>query len=159
MNAPARGMAIGGVLGLFEGVAARAYAAVRAMMAAIVTGSVIKGTMPGCVTQRYGSSGPSSTGTSPALPLALMLLMAGSQASAGQPSAPPTNLTSLEFFLGRWEGTAEGKPGKGTVSREYTALLQSKILQATHRGVYPPQPANPTRSASGRPSAPSARAR
>jgi hypothetical protein len=190
-------MAIGGVLGLFDGMSAWAYPEARAMMAAIVTGSVIKGVFTGLaagvvarwwrstplgigvgtvvgaafstlaaagqpghywaivlpgmllgavtgyVTQRYGSSGPGSTGKSRAVPLALMLLMAASQAGAGQPSAPLKNLSSLEFFLGRWEGTAEGKPGKGIVSREYIALLQSKILQATHRGVYPPQPANP----------------
>jgi F0F1-type ATP synthase assembly protein I len=197
MNKPVLGMAIGGVLGLFDGLSAWAYPEARAMMAAIVTGSVIKGIVTGLaaglvarwwhstplgigvgtvigaglstlaaagqpdhywaivlpgmllgavtgyVTQRYGSSGPGSTGTLPTLPLALMLLAIGGQTLDGQSPVLGNDLSSLEFFLGRWEGTTEGKPGKGTVSREYNARLQSKIFQATHRGVYPPQPANP----------------
>ena len=44
---------------------------------------------------------------------------------------------------GRWAGVAEGQPGKGDATREYVSELRSKIIYAKHRGIYPPQPANP----------------
>jgi hypothetical protein len=110
---------------------------------AIVLPGMLLGAITGYVTQRYGSSESGSRAKSSALPLALLLLVPGGQVASAQPPASTNALSSLEFFLGRWEGTAEGRPGKGAVSREYTALLQSKIIEARHRGVYPPQPANP----------------
>lgn len=64
-------------------------------------------------------------------------------ASGSQGPVPAIDLSPLTFFLGRWEGTAEGQPGKGTATREYTSQLRSRIIQAKHRGEYPPQPANP----------------
>ncbi|MFA5910785.1 MAG: hypothetical protein WC815_18550 [Vicinamibacterales bacterium] len=70
----------------------------------------------------------------------------GSVAAAGQPAqapASPNNLSSLEFFIGRWQGTSEGQPGKGTAARDYVSSLRSKIIQARNRAEYPPQPANP----------------
>ncbi len=75
--------------------------------------------------------------------LLIVCVLIVSQAVAAPTPAPANDLASLTFFLGRWEGTVEGQPGKGTASREYTAELRSKIVQAKHRGVYPPQPANP----------------
>jgi hypothetical protein len=75
--------------------------------------------------------------------LSLVLTGFSRRAVVEQTSSLTTELSSLEFFLGKWEGTAEGQPGKGTVTREYAPLLRSKIIQARHHGVYPPQPANP----------------
>lgn len=80
----------------------------------------------------------------PMLTTAGVTMPADGHAIAAQAPPPITGLSALEFFLGRWQGTAEGQPGKGTVTREYQTLLRSKIIQATHRGVYPPQPANAT---------------
>jgi len=77
------------------------------------------------------------------LTLAAVVIMPAGQTTASQSSPLTNELSSLEFFLGRWEGTAEGQPGKGTVTREYVPLLRSKIIQAKHHGEYPPQPANP----------------
>jgi hypothetical protein len=74
--------------------------------------------------------------------MALALAVLEGQGVASQTQELP-ELSSLDFFLGKWEGTAEGQPGKGTVTREYAPLLRSKIVQAKHHGVYPPQPANP----------------
>ena len=76
----------------------------------------------------------------PVFALAFVLL---ASASSAQAPAAPTDLSALQFFLGRWEGTVEGQPGKGTATREYVSALRSKIIQARHRGEYPPQPANP----------------
>jgi hypothetical protein len=195
MNKPVLGVVLGGMLGLFDGLSAWAYPEARAMMAAIVGGSVVKGgltglaaglvarwqrstllgvaigaivgaalsmlaaagqpdhywaiVLPGMIlgivvgyaTQRYGS--PRSAGAPPGSALALAIVLATSGALQAQAPAPANDLASLSFFLGRWEGVAEGQPGKGNATREYVWELRSKIIYAKHRGVYPPQPANP----------------
>lgn len=189
MNKPVLGMAIGGGLGVIDGLSAFGYPEARPMIAAIVAGSVLKGivtglavgtvarwrrsiplgltvgvvvgmilsslaatvqpdhywaivlpgmlvgALAGYLTQRYESTG--------AVTLACVLLIAGGPNVAAHAPAAANGLAPLEYFLGQWEGTAEGQPGKGTVTREYTALLRSRIIQARHRGVYPPQAANP----------------
>jgi hypothetical protein len=198
MNKPVVGIAVGGILGLFDGLSAWAYPEARTMMAAIVTGSVVKGVVTGLAvgfiarwrrstplgiaagailgailssvaavgqpdhfwaivvpgmllgviagyaTQRYGSPRKGAAIRSFAMAIPFILVTAACQSVVAQTPAPPTNLSALEFFLGKWQGTAEGKPGKGTATREYASALRSKIVQATHRGEYPPQPANPT---------------
>lgn len=194
MNKPVLGVALGGMLGLFDGLSAWAYPEARPMIAAIVTGSVAKGivtglaaglvarwwrsttigiaagtavgaglshlaaagqpdhywaiVLPGMIlgivvgyaTQRYGS--PRSTSL-PISTLVLAVALASNSALDAQVPAPSNDLSSLSFFLGRWEGVAEGRPGKGTATREYASELQSRIICAKHRGVYPAQPANP----------------
>lgn len=77
------------------------------------------------------------------LGLFLAAVLSSNGAIGAQAPAPANDLSALSFFLGRWEGTAEGRPGKGTATREYVSELRSKIMHAKHRGVYPPQPANP----------------
>src|SRR5688572_10902437 len=47
MNKPMLGVVLGGTLGLFDGLSAWAYPEARPMMAAIVTGSVVKGILTG----------------------------------------------------------------------------------------------------------------
>jgi len=194
MNKPLLGIAVGGVLGLFDGLSAWAYPEARSMMAVIVTGSVVKGVVTGLgaglvarwrrstllgiatgimlgtvlshfaalgqpdhywaivfpgmligvlagyTTQRYGSPGPTPI-QSPLATLAFAVMAA--QSLVAQAPAPPSGLDSLSFFIGRWEGTADGQPGKGTVKREYVRALRSKIIQASNRSEYPPQAANP----------------
>lgn len=49
----------------------------------------------------------------------------------------------MKFFLGKWEGTAEGQPGNSKVEREYRLVLNNKFIQAQNRSVYEPQPKNP----------------
>jgi hypothetical protein len=108
---------------------------------AIVLPGMILGIIVGFATQRYGS--PRGAAVPPVSVLAFAIVLASSGAISAQAPAPADNLASLSFFLGRWEGTAEGQPGNGTATREYTSELRSKIIQAKHRGVYPAQPANP----------------
>jgi quercetin dioxygenase-like cupin family protein len=64
-------------------------------------------------------------------------------AAAAEAGASPKELIALDALIGRWEGTSEGKPGKGTVTREYTRTLQSRVVQARSESVYPPQDTNP----------------
>jgi mannose-6-phosphate isomerase-like protein (cupin superfamily) len=64
-------------------------------------------------------------------------------AAAAEAATAPKELAALDALIGRWEGTSEGKPGKGTVKREYTRALQSRVVQCKNETVYPPQEANP----------------
>ena len=57
--------------------------------------------------------------------------------AAGDPLAP------LAFFVGTWEGVAEGQPGKGTARRVYSRTLNNRFIRAVHRNEYPPQEKNP----------------
>jgi hypothetical protein len=59
------------------------------------------------------------------------------QAAAADPLQP------LAFLIGRWEGTSEGRPGAGVVTREYTRVLNSRFIRAQNQSVYKPQEKNP----------------
>ena len=50
---------------------------------------------------------------------------------------------NVRFFIGRWEGTAKGKIGDGTVERSYEWVLNNRFIQVRHKSVYPQQPSNP----------------
>ena len=60
-----------------------------------------------------------------------------------QPTGANQQLSALDPFIGRWQGTSEGQPGKGTVEREYTRMLNSRFVQVKNRSVYPAQEKNP----------------
>jgi hypothetical protein len=61
--------------------------------------------------------------------------------SSGGTAADP--LQPLAFLIGRWTGTTEGRPGKSTLEREYTRVLNSRFIQERNRSVYQPQDKNP----------------
>jgi hypothetical protein len=48
----------------------------------------------------------------------------------------------VAFLIGRWQGTTEGQPGKGTVAREYSRALNARFIRVRNQSTYPPQPAN-----------------
>jgi hypothetical protein len=48
----------------------------------------------------------------------------------------------VSFLIGRWQGTTEGQPGRGTVVREYSRALNSRFIRVKNQSTYPPQPAN-----------------
>jgi hypothetical protein len=62
---------------------------------------------------------------------------------AGQAPTPADPFERVAFLLGRWEGTSEGQPGRGTVGREYTRALNSRFVRAVNRNEYPAQAKNP----------------
>ena len=74
--------------------------------------------------------------------IAVAVVLAGS-GIAGQPSSPADPFERVAFLIGRWEGTSEGQPGRGTVRREYTRVLNSRFIRAHNRNVYPAQEKNP----------------
>jgi hypothetical protein len=75
---------------------------------------------------------------------ALVAIALSSQALFGQgPSpAPEDPFQRVRFLIGRWQGTTEGQPGKGTVSREYSTALNARFIRVRNRSTYPPQQAN-----------------
>jgi hypothetical protein len=64
--------------------------------------------------------------------------------AASAQSAPPADpLAPVAALVGRWSGTTEGQPGKGTVEREYSRMLGSRFIQVRNRSTYPAQEKNP----------------
>jgi hypothetical protein len=63
----------------------------------------------------------------------------------GLPAQPPAAdpFARVAFLIGRWEGTAEGQPGTGTVRREYSRVLNGRFIHVRNRSEYPPQQKNP----------------
>ena len=49
----------------------------------------------------------------------------------------------LRFLLGTWEGTSSGRPGDGTVRREYRFALSGQFIEVRNTSTYAPQPRNP----------------
>ena len=72
-----------------------------------------------------------------ALLVALGTITLGAQAPAIDPFA------RVSFLVGRWEGTVEGQPGKGTVRREYSRVLNGSFIRVVNRSEYPAQEKNP----------------
>ena len=55
----------------------------------------------------------------------------------------PDRWAPFRVFLGRWEGTSQGKPGNGTVHREYRLVLSDRFIEVRNEATYPPQEKNP----------------
>jgi hypothetical protein len=83
---------------------------------------------------------PTSTPLPKLIATALLCLFAAATLSA-QPAPDP--LSVLDSFLGKWQGTQEGQPGKGTVERDYTRIMRSRFVDTRNRSTYPPQQNNP----------------
>ena len=74
----------------------------------------------------------------------VLFVMAGLPLSiaSAQPPAPDP-FERVNFLVGQWEGTSEGRPGKGTVRREYTRALDGRFIRVRNRSEYPVQEKNP----------------
>ena len=75
--------------------------------------------------------------------LALCVLPGASLAARQQPSQANASLAALDPLIGQWRGTSEGRPGDGTVEREYVRVLNSRFVHAKNRSIYPKQERNP----------------
>jgi hypothetical protein len=73
--------------------------------------------------------------------LVLMLLLPLSPVA--QQGPPADRFQPLAFLVGQWEGTSNGRPGKGSVRREYTRVLNGRFIQGRNRSQYPAQEKNP----------------
>ena len=75
--------------------------------------------------------------------LATLALWSITGEGRSQNTGPTDSFARIEFLIGRWEGTSEGKPGKGTVRREYTRELSRRFIRVQNRNEYPPQRQTP----------------
>lgn len=46
-------------------------------------------------------------------------------------------------MIGKWSGTSEGQPGKGTYDRSYEIVLNKKFIEVRNKSTYPPSTNNP----------------
>jgi len=69
--------------------------------------------------------------------LAAILAIASLTATYAEAQSDPW--AALRFLEGRWEGTAQGQPGKGVCSRKYGFELGGRFLSAQNRSVYEPK--------------------
>jgi hypothetical protein len=44
----------------------------------------------------------------------------------------------VHFFIGEWEGTGEGQPGKGNYERSYKFILDKKFIEVRNKSKYSP---------------------
>lgn len=72
----------------------------------------------------------------------LFPLAALAQQKAG-PEQKPDVWQPLRFFAGAWQGTVKGRPGEGTVEREYHFALRGAFLEVGNKSIYPAQAKNP----------------
>jgi hypothetical protein len=63
--------------------------------------------------------------------------------AGGQSPTEPDRFETFRFFLGAWEGSGEGRPGKSRVSREYALVLDGRFIEVRNRSLYAPQEGNP----------------
>jgi hypothetical protein len=98
----------------------------------IVLPGMLVGVIAGVICQRWGVAAVA----------VCCLLGISSLASATQLSAV-ASLTTIQPFIGKWQGTSEGQRGNGTLTREYRFVLGDRFVEETNRSVYPPQEKNP----------------
>lgn len=108
----------------------------------IVLPGMLLGAIVGFVTQRYPKPGVAARGRQ-APGLLLLLLLVPAMVAGAQPAPPTDPFERIAFMLGRWEGTAEGQPGVGTVQRNYARVLSSRFVHSESKVTYPAQEKNP----------------
>ncbi len=76
------------------------------------------------------------------LSISILWLASGSPVPARQPVAADP-FAPVGFLIGKWDGTSEGQPGKGTLRREYVRALNGRFIRVHNRSEYPVQEKNP----------------
>jgi hypothetical protein len=77
------------------------------------------------------------------LTLVASMNISGPAQSPKSPANAPDTWAPLRFVAGTWEGTSSGRPGAGTVKREYRFVLRDRFLEGRTIATYPPQEKNP----------------
>jgi hypothetical protein len=75
---------------------------------------------------------------------AALVLASGAALAQDRKAAPEDRFADVRFLVGRWTGTSEGVPGRGTVTRTYEPVLGGRFLQERHRSEYPATEKKPT---------------
>jgi hypothetical protein len=109
----------------------------------IVLPGMLVGVLAGIIAQRYRVTESSGHSIMRSVGLVLTVAAASSALAASQSPEPVDLLARLTPLLGRWEGTSEGRPGKGTARRVYSRALKDRFIRVAHRVEYSPQDKNP----------------
>lgn len=72
----------------------------------------------------------------------LWFLFAAMPVAASAQPADPDPWAPVRFIAGKWEGTATGNAGDGTVVRSYEFILNQRFLHEKNTSTYPPQEKN-----------------
>lgn len=65
---------------------------------------------------------------------AALCCVLGVSTLAGASQASTTSrLRAVQPLIGNWQGTSEGQPGTGTLTREYRAILRDRFIEETNR--------------------------
>ena len=99
---------------------------------AIVLPGMMVGILAGVLCQR---------GRTTSATICCLLAITSGLAADQAPLALP--LDPVRALLGKWEGTSEGQPGRGTLTREYRAILNDRFIEETNRSTYLAQEKNP----------------
>ena len=109
----------------------------------IVLPGMLVGALVGFVTQRYPSvSRDQPRGAAVGL-LAVAVVLAPTDVPASAQQSTTDPLKSVAWLTGKWTGTSEGQPGKGTVEREYDRVLGGRFVKARNRVAYAATDKNP----------------
>jgi hypothetical protein len=98
----------------------------------IVLPGMLVGVITGVICQRWRVAA-----------VALCCVMVTSGLVGASQAPPASRLSAVQPLVGKWEGTSEGQPGSGTLTREYRLVLGDRFIEETNRSVYPPQEKNP----------------
>jgi hypothetical protein len=104
----------------------------------IVLPGMLLGAIVGFVTQRYPPTPSRVSSSKQAAAGLLVLTCLPITAALAQPAPAADPLADVAVLVGRWSGTTEGQPGKGTVEREYARVLGSRFIEVKNRSSYPP---------------------
>lgn len=98
----------------------------------IVLPGMLVGVITGIICQRWRVAA-----------VAMCCLLSVSSLAGASQATPTSRLSAVQPLVGRWQGTSEGQPGTGTLTREYRMILGDRFIEETNRSVYPPQEKNP----------------
>jgi hypothetical protein len=71
------------------------------------------------------------------------LLIISPLLSFGQMTKQDSVWLPFRHIVGKWTGTSEGEPGKGTYERSYEIVLNKKFIEVRNKSTYPPSANNP----------------
>ncbi len=75
--------------------------------------------------------------------IAVSIVLFSFLATAQQPAAKSA-FDPIKFFVGRWQGSTHGEPGKGEGERNYEFVLRGRFIRVTNKTIYPAQEKNAT---------------
>jgi hypothetical protein len=75
--------------------------------------------------------------------VAVCCLLGASGLAGASQATSASRLSAVQPLVGKWQGTSEGQPGTGTLTREYRVVLRDRFIEETNRSVYPAQEKNP----------------